>query len=159
MASTSAKLWSNLRHAYITLNQWGWLWWSSGFVNVCQNSKQYWKWTSSFSFTLSPGWLHVHPRWSSEHSWEQENWLIVQDLAYCAQPVGAMLGEAPQGLSTPDFSPQHAAAKHGAHAGAHWTTEISTDGTDRRTEGLGRAGQRGDEVQHGTEWNSRQVLG
>lgn len=67
----------------------------------------------------STGWLHVYPRWRSEHPREQENWLSVQDLACCAQPAGTLLGEAPQGLSSPDCPPHHAAAQPGPHTGAH----------------------------------------
>lgn len=94
------------------------------------------------SFVLYPGWLHVHPWWCGEHPWEQENWLSVQDLADCAQPVGAMLGEAPQGLSPPFFTPHHAAAQPGPHTGTHWTFEIDfyvfSGAKTRKMEGTAR---------------------
>lgn len=104
------------------------------------------------SFVLYPGWLHVHPWWCGEHPWEQENWLSVQDLADCAQPVGAMLGEAPQGLSPPFFTPHHAAAQPGPHTGTHWTFEIDL----AEQEHVKWKGQRGERLS--TKSNSQEVL-
>lgn len=90
------------------------------------------------------GWLHVHSWRRSEHPWEQKDWLALQDLAFCSQLAGVMLGETHQGLSPPGFSPHHAAAEPGPHTGAHWTLEIGT--VEHKTElgvGLRRTARTG----------------
>lgn len=59
-----------------------------------------------------------------------------------------MLGEAPQGLSPPGFTPHHAAAQSGPHTGTHWTLEISRtveDGQMNGWDGTGWAGLGGDD--------------
>lgn len=122
-------------------------WWT---LLSCIHCKMY---LFSLSFVLYPGWLHVHPWWCGEHPWEQENWLSVQDLADCAQPVGAMLGEAPQGFSPPFFTPHHAAAQPGPHTGTHWTFEIDL----AEQEHVKWKGQRGERLS--TNLNSQEVLG
>lgn len=76
------------------------------------------------------GWLHVHPWRCGEHPREQKNWLPVQDLAFCPQFAGVMLGEAHQGLPPPGFPPHHAAAQPGPHTGAHRTLEIGHSGAE-----------------------------
>lgn len=106
-------------------------------------------------FFLSPGWLHVHPRWCGEHPWEQEDWLSVQNLARCSQPAGALLGAASQIVSPPDFSPHLSSVQPGPHGGACGTLEISTKGAQTRESWKGWAGQWKDELLENQIWFNR----
>lgn len=71
-----------------------------------------------------PGWLYVCAWWSGEHVREQEDWVSVQGVASGAQPAGADLGEAAQGLPSPGSALLPAASQPGPHTHPHPAPQV-----------------------------------
>lgn len=81
------------------------------------------------------GGLHVHPWRCGEHLREPANGLALQNLAGGAQPAGAVLGAATEGLPPPPPPLYHAAAQPGPHTRTDRAAEMTKARQRSRTAG------------------------